>query len=292
MLRIKGLDQHPAAAAGATGATGDLGQQRKAAFGGAKIGQIEDAVGAEHPDQTDAGKIMPLGDHLGTNQNIDLPRHHFIDQPLMGTLAAGGVAIHPRYPRAGEEFGQFLLQSLGAGPLRFDIQTMALGADFGRRFEIITIMTAHLALPLMKGQGDFTVRAVKAAAAIGAEQKGRKAAPVKQQQRLLAQLQRLLKRLNQGIRQGSIGQLLGQIDQLDGRHRPGVAAFFQCQVADNPLLAAIITAERRRGAAEQHRAALLLAAHQRQIAGVVAKPLPLFVAGLVLFVDDDQAGIL
>ena len=47
-----------------------LRQNLKSAFGASEIRKIEAGLGVDHPHQGDAGKIVPLGNHLGADQNI------------------------------------------------------------------------------------------------------------------------------------------------------------------------------------------------------------------------------
>lgn len=49
--------------------------------------------------------------------------------------------------------------------------------------------------------------------------------------------------------------------------------------------------QRRCGGAEQDRDVLLVSAYQCQVAGVVPQAFLLFIGAVVLFVDDDQAGV-
>ena len=49
------------------GAPGDLTHHLKRAFGRAHIGALQTQIGVDHPDQRQAGEIVPLGHQLGAD---------------------------------------------------------------------------------------------------------------------------------------------------------------------------------------------------------------------------------
>jgi hypothetical protein len=78
-----------------TGPARDLKQCRKQALGRPKIVGVQATVGTQHHDQGQTGKIMPLGHHLGSNQNIDLTRANRRQQGFCRSATARGVAVNP-----------------------------------------------------------------------------------------------------------------------------------------------------------------------------------------------------
>ena len=74
MIRKVGLHQHLTSQFAAAGSAGNLFEQRKEMFGGAKFRTVERIVGAEDADQRHPGKVMPLGEHLRADEDIDLAR--------------------------------------------------------------------------------------------------------------------------------------------------------------------------------------------------------------------------
>jgi hypothetical protein len=73
MFRLEGLDQAEALLAGAAGAAGDLAEQLECAFGGARIAIGEAEIGIDHADQRHVRKVVPLGDELRADDDIDSP---------------------------------------------------------------------------------------------------------------------------------------------------------------------------------------------------------------------------
>ena len=74
MVRKVGLHQHLTGQFAAAGSAGNLLEQRKEMLCGAKFRTVERIVGAENADQRQPGKVMPLGEHLRTDKDIDLAR--------------------------------------------------------------------------------------------------------------------------------------------------------------------------------------------------------------------------
>jgi hypothetical protein len=48
-----------------------LRQQLKGALRGTKVGQTEHRVGGDHTGQGDVGEVVPFGDHLSADKNLD-----------------------------------------------------------------------------------------------------------------------------------------------------------------------------------------------------------------------------
>src|SRR5215467_5761576 len=114
MLGIKGLSEHAAAEFAAAGAAGDLGQQLKRPFSGAKIGQAQGSVRADHADKRDALKIVPLREHLGTHENIERAASEGAERFLILALGSRRVAVQPRNARARKFFAQPFFEMLRA----------------------------------------------------------------------------------------------------------------------------------------------------------------------------------
>ena len=68
-------------------------------------------------------------------------------------------------------------------------------------------------------------------------------------------------------------------------------AFIQAQEAIATGVGVVQAFQGGRGGAQHNRDVFLACAHQRQVAGVVAQAFLLFIGAVVLFVDDDQAGV-
>src|SRR5208282_4086348 len=72
VLGVIGFDEDFAGEFAAACAAGNLREELKRAFGGAKIGTAEREVGGNNSDQGDALKVVALGDHLRAHQDVNL----------------------------------------------------------------------------------------------------------------------------------------------------------------------------------------------------------------------------
>src|SRR5207247_611284 len=93
MLRIKGLDNHPARLFTTSGTPCNLGEQGKRSFRRCKIRQIEGNICRDDPYQRYPWQVKPLGNHLGPYQDIGLTLGKAIKQSLMCPVIACRIAI-------------------------------------------------------------------------------------------------------------------------------------------------------------------------------------------------------
>ena len=96
MVRVDGLDEHDAGKVAPSGAPGNLGQELEGSFGGAKVGHAQSDVGGDDTDEGDVGDIVPLGDHLGSHEYVEIPFAEAAEQFFVLVFAADRVAVEPR----------------------------------------------------------------------------------------------------------------------------------------------------------------------------------------------------
>ena len=72
VIRKVRLQQHLTGEGTASGAAGNLFEQREEALRGTKFRAVQRVVRAENADQRHPGKVMPLGEHLRAYEDIDL----------------------------------------------------------------------------------------------------------------------------------------------------------------------------------------------------------------------------
>ena len=137
------------------------------------------------------------------------------------------------------------------------------------------------------------IGALEAVATCSAQSERRKAAPVEEQQALLAALHALFQRLEQCGRNPmlTLGRVQGEVNRLDLRHfgRAETGRDFQPLIAANRHHMARF--QRGRGRRQHHGKAFKPATHHGNITGVVAHAIFLLKAALMRFVDDDQPQI-
>ena len=64
-----------------------------------EIGKPKANIGRHDPDECDAGKVVPLGDHLRTDEHVDRSGSHRPQNVGRGALAPDGIAIEPCHLR-------------------------------------------------------------------------------------------------------------------------------------------------------------------------------------------------
>jgi len=139
---------------------------------------------------------------------------------------------------------------------------------------------------------DAAVRAIDGAGALAAEHRGREAAAVQQDQRLLGAIEPRLDPVAQRAAQDHVRPfsrvLLAHVDHRHRRERPVEDA----PLEHDPLVLAgdrvVIALHRRRRRAEDDERGRVPPADDGDVAAVVARALLLLVRGVVLLVDDDQ----
>src|SRR5438876_6653218 len=114
MPGIKSLDENAAGEFPTARAAGHLSEQLKSALGSAKIRQAERGVGADHADQGHALKIVPFGEHLRADENIQRAADKRSERFLVLALGSRGVAVQPRDAGARKFLAQACLQVLPA----------------------------------------------------------------------------------------------------------------------------------------------------------------------------------
>src|SRR6266481_4267766 len=81
-----------------SGAASDLGEQLESAFAGSKVGQMQADICIDDTHQGDIRKIEALGDHLRTDQNVDLSTPKSAKGLSIGIFSYHSIRIHPSQP--------------------------------------------------------------------------------------------------------------------------------------------------------------------------------------------------
>src|SRR5215831_12592663 len=74
VIRNVSLDYDLPGRLSSSGATSHLRKQLKSSLGGSKIGEAETHIGPHHADERHPMNVVTLGNHLRSNQKIDLAR--------------------------------------------------------------------------------------------------------------------------------------------------------------------------------------------------------------------------
>ncbi len=155
VFRHPGLDIDAAGLGAAAGSARKLGQELERPLAGAKIRKPEAHIREHHADQRDMREVKPFGDHLRSDQNIDLPRPELIQNHFMGIFFAGRVSVHPRDPCLREKTRPFAFDLLGAESRKAQERRFAGGTRVRNFFLIITVMAKQKSLLLVVRKRDL-----------------------------------------------------------------------------------------------------------------------------------------
>ena len=290
MFRMMRLQQHRSDAFGAARAAGDLHQQLREFFAGAEIGGEQAFVDADHADQREVRQVVAFRQHLRADEDAGA-RSEFGEMLLQRVAAAGVAAVDAQHRHVGEFFRQQFLDALGARTLWLQREAGAIRTRHrcgGTRAAVVALQAAAVRV---HGHRSVAAPALRAPAAIVAEQGGRVAAAVLEHEHLPAGIERGADRVQHLVRQPGLQRTFAHVEHAHRRRLRFARALVQAQVFESPAARVVQRFQRGRGAAEHDRHAELARTHQGEIAGVVADAVLLLVAGVVLLVDDDQARV-
>jgi hypothetical protein len=90
-----------------------------------EIRQVQRQIRIEHADQRDVGEIQSFGDHLRSNEQVQLLRPEIPQRVPQLVLPLHRVRVHPRDSRLWKHFPHDRLHPLGAKAAKFDARVIA-----------------------------------------------------------------------------------------------------------------------------------------------------------------------
>ena len=238
---------------------------------------------------------MPLGDHLRTDEHVQLRGRKAREQRCERALPPDRVAIDAPDARVGKPIPQVLLDLLRpeAGVLEVRRRTLAAGLRHHHRVVAVVTARAPAVAGGMNRQRDAAVRAVEGVAALTADHGRRVSAPVQKNDHLLTARESVFDRRREIAADDDVrplgGVLVAHVHHADRRQRsiehPPLEHDARVLAGDGVL----IRLHRRRRRAKDDERALAAGPHDGDVASVVARRLLLLVRGIVLLVDDDEA---
>jgi hypothetical protein len=152
---LPGLEEHGAGFRGPR--AGDLGSSEDRRARGSR--QRQAVVGRQDADQVDAGEVVPLGQHLGADQDVGAARGEGRQDRAVAAAGAGGVLVEPQDARLGEVRRQRQLEPLG--PRAPGQERRAAAVRAGVRFapREAAVVAEQLARAQVHRQRDVAVRA-------------------------------------------------------------------------------------------------------------------------------------
>ena len=139
------LHEHAPVAA-ASGAAGELRDEREGALLGAEVREAQRRVGVEHDGERDVGEVVALGHHLRADEHAGRARLEAGAGRRRRRLARGGdvgVEAQHREVAVAERLGQLVLEALGAGAVTCDRRRAAVAAARGRRLAVAAVVAGE-----------------------------------------------------------------------------------------------------------------------------------------------------
>ena len=165
-----------------------------------QIGTVQQTVGSQHRSQGDAGKIHPLGQHLGSDQHICLPGCEAVQKTAMSIATTGGITIETQQAQILQLLRQQLEHPLGASTERLERRRTAMRAAAFDLSPVIAPVTAKpltSALAAMHGERHIAVGALHHLTAAATTEKRAVTTTGHQHNSLLALLRQFLETFHQ-----------------------------------------------------------------------------------------------
>ena len=241
------------------------------------------------PTSRTAGKVEPLGDHLGADQHVHRAAAEPAEHGAQLAAVAQRVGVEALYAQPRHRRRQFLLDALRAVAAVADVQRGALRAHAQRRCPVAAVVAQHDAVRLVEGEAHRAAHTAHLEAAAAAVEEIGEPAPVQKQDRLAAGGRGGANLGQQPLRQRA--GLALHLHHLDGRHARPARAAGQVEPVQHAAPHVVQRLQRRGGAAHHQGGALGGTAVHRHLAGVKAGRGARLVGGFVLLVDHHQAEV-
>ena len=192
-LRVERLDNHLAAPLRTPGAACRLAQQLEQPLRTAEIGHAKPAVGTDNPHKAHARKIVPLRDHLRTEEDVVFTVAEGVENLLYRAHVLRGIAVHAHGFCARYPLGDFFLQLFDGAAHEFVRSRTARRAGRINRVKRSAIMAQQRAVLLVVNERHVAVPAIQGLAAFGTNANLGIAAAVHQHNRLFPRFHALHK---------------------------------------------------------------------------------------------------
>ena len=170
MVRKEALNDDFARAIAAARAARHLRQQLKRSLRGAKVRQRQRGIRRENSDQRHEREVVSLGDHLRSDQNVDLALSKTAKHALEVANVLHGVAVDASDARIREQFPQVGLDTLGALADIMDVFALAFRAPRRGALRQPAVVAQQLVDRPVIGHRDAAGGALKRKPAVAAEQ--------------------------------------------------------------------------------------------------------------------------
>ena len=125
------------------GSTRHLSQKLKCALRRPEIRKAERSIGSDHSHKRDARNVMPLRDHLRTDEQIQFAFVQRIECALEVVASANCIAVQARNARLRKHTVEQLFQLLRSGPKKVNVLAAAMHASFRHWSHMPAVMALH-----------------------------------------------------------------------------------------------------------------------------------------------------
>ncbi len=94
LLRVEGLNHDLSGLITPAAAPCHLGDHLEQTFRSPKVGQGKPYISEYNANQGYSGKVVSLGNHLGSNEDIALSVYHSVEYGPMGIFFSCGIPVH------------------------------------------------------------------------------------------------------------------------------------------------------------------------------------------------------
>ena len=291
MLGLVGLQDRPATTLAPARATHGLAEQLVRPLGGALVGQVEGDVGRHDPDEHDGRDVQALGDEARPDEDVRAAGAERVDDPGRGAAPLGDVAVQAIDAQARVGRPDLALDALRAATQVADARRGAARAARGQRRRPTAVVAAQGRAGLVVDERSLAVGAGLDVAAIPAQHDRRGAAPVEDEDGLLAggHVERGERRIERSRDRAAmaVGELGAQVDDLDERRladRPRGQDDPRVRPVERPAVAL----DRRRRRPEDDRRTGQPPELEGRVPSLESRRPVALVRGVVLLVDDDD----
>ena len=141
VLRIIGLDHRLSWQGTSARSSRHLGQEGKGALPCPKVREVEANICQDNTDEGDVGIVVPLGNHLGSEQDVQRSSLESAEEQMMGLTAHRGVPVHPSDPGLREEASDLLFHLFCPNPELPEVRAAAHGTTIRRPLMMVTVVT-------------------------------------------------------------------------------------------------------------------------------------------------------
>lgn len=287
--RMARLQEHPAWTMRPAGASCNLQDQLCCAFRGAKVAAKKTTIDIKNADQCYIGKMMPLRQHLGPDEDIRFTAVNRFKKAFELSLPTCRVAIDADESTCREKSGQSLLDSFGPKPEQHQLITATVGALSRSGLLETAMMATQDGFRLMGHQARIAMptRGHPTAGVTGLDR--REAATIHKEKDLLLACECFPDGGNEPSRQTFLEIFGTDVDDLEFWRLSSAGAVRKVNPAEFATRHVKERLHGRGGRPQHDRDSLKVASHDRGFARGKAESLLLFEGGIMLFIQNDQA---